>query len=54
MNNITKESLLAIAIGFIATGVGLVQAGKLIEGGIITLVGFALIVARGIMKKYNC
>lgn len=54
MNNITKESLLAIAIGFISGGVAMVQAGKLIDGSVVAVIGFALIAARGFLKKYDC
>jgi uncharacterized membrane protein YjjP (DUF1212 family) len=53
MNNITKESLLAIAVGFISSGVTMVQAGKIVEGSVVAVIGFALIAARGFLKKYD-
>jgi uncharacterized membrane protein YjjP (DUF1212 family) len=51
---ITIESLLAIAIGFISSGVALVTAGKIIEGVIVSIIGFALITARALLKLYRC
>jgi uncharacterized membrane protein YjjP (DUF1212 family) len=51
---ITIESLLAIAIGFISSGVALVTAGKIIEGVIVTIIGFALIATRAFLKIYRC
>lgn len=51
---ITIETLLAIAIGFISSGVALVTAEKINQGIIITIIGFLLILARAILKKYNC
>jgi hypothetical protein len=52
--SITVESLLAIGIATIATGVGLIQADKLVSGGIIAVVGFGIIGARFFLKKNNC
>ena len=51
---ITIEALLGIAIGIISSGVALITAGKIIEGIIISVIGFAVIGARAILKKYRC
>jgi len=51
---ITREALLGIGIGFISTGAALIQTGKMIEGILISIIGFLIIAARGILKKYNC
>lgn len=51
---ITIEALLGIAIGFISAGVSLITAGKITEGIIISIIGFLVIAARAILKKFNC
>jgi hypothetical protein len=51
---ITIEALLGTAIGFISAGVALVTASKITEGIIISAIGFLLITARAILKKYRC
>jgi len=51
---ITVEALLGIAIGFISAGVALVTAGKIIEGVIVSIIGFLIITARALLKKYRC
>ena len=51
---ITIEALLGIAIGFISSGVALVTAGKIIEGIIVSIIGFFVITARALLKKYRC
>jgi hypothetical protein len=53
-NAITIESLLAIAIGFISSGVALITANNILIGVIIALIGFMLIATRAIFKKFNC
>lgn len=47
---ITIESLLAIAIGFISSGVALVTAGKIVEGTVVAIIGFLLIFTRAFLK----
>lgn len=53
-NTITIEALLGIAIGFISSGVALITAGKIIEGSVVSIIGFLTITARAILKKYKC
>jgi hypothetical protein len=53
-NRITIETLLGIAVGFISAGVALVTAEKILIGVIITAIGFLLIFARAMLKKFNC
>ncbi len=51
---ITIEALLGISIGFISSGVALITAEKILIGIIITTIGFLIIVARAILKKFDC
>ena len=53
-NTITIEALLGIAIGFISSGVALITAEKIVEGSIVTIIGFMLLAVRAIFKKFNC
>ncbi len=48
------ESLLGIAITVISTGIALITAGKIFEGVIVSIIGFLIITARAMLKKYRC